>query len=318
MSQLVSIIIPSYNARAYVREAVDSALAQTYPAVEIIVIDDGSTDDTKSVLSPYVEAQKITYLHQENKGLASARNVGIRATHGDFIAFLDSDDIFLPEKIAAQVNILQEHRDVGVCYSDLLHFTDPPAGFTGAASRIFYHHRYQYFSGNIFEPLLHRQFVNPLTVMVRRTVCDRFGIFDETLRRSEDWELWLRWARAGVIFFYLDRVLAHYRVRTVGNLSSAESEPEMKERNLEFFSRLGEKLTPGELKRFRFQDILRRLQLKIVFAYLLNGRKHEALQKTEHLAFYWRWIVSSLSARSWKWVLGRARNFKHRFLLKKV
>ncbi len=325
MDPLISIIIPSYNAREYVREAVDSALAQTYPACEVIVVDDGSTDDTKSILDSYIQEKKIQYIYQGNKGLAGARNTGIRAAKGDFIAFLDSDDIFLPEKVAAQIDAFRGHPDFGVCYSDVLPCPDlsssPEAGAlaggAGAVSRTFYHHRYRYPSGNVFEPLLHRQFINPLAVMVRRTVCDRFGIFDETLRRSEDWELWLRWARAGVKFLYLDRVLAHYRVRADGNLSSVESEPEMKERNLEFFSRLGEKLTPAEWEKFHFTDILRRLQIKVVFAYLLNGRKHEALQKAEHLAVYWRWIASSLSAGSWKWLLARTRSFKHHFLLKK-
>ncbi len=317
MDSLVSIIIPCYNARDYIREAVDSALAQTYQNIEIIVIDDGSTDDTKNILEPYITSGKIQYIYQQNKGLAGARNAGIRSAKGDFIAFLDSDDLFLPEKINEQMKILREHPEFGVCYSDLMHFTDPPSGGDPAA-RTFYHHRYRYSSGNIFEPLLHRQFVNPLTIMVRREIFDRYGVFNEALRRSEDWELWLRWAHAGVKFYYLDAILAEYRIRTVGNLSSAESEPEMKERNLDFFSRLGEQLGKEEWRKFNFPAILRRLRLKVVFAYLLNGRKHEALQRTEDVAFYWRWIVSSLSAHSWKWLLTRAREFKHRFLLKKA
>ena len=78
------------------KEAVDSALAQTYPAVEVIVIDDGSTDGTRAVLEPYIAAKRIVYIHQENKGLAGARNTGIRAAKGNYIALLDSDDAFMP------------------------------------------------------------------------------------------------------------------------------------------------------------------------------------------------------------------------------
>ena len=190
-SPLVSIIIPAWNAERYVREAVDSALAQTHPNCEVIVVDDGSTDGTEGVLRSYRDAGRIHYIRQANKGLAGARNAGIRAAAGEYVAFLDSDDIFLPEKVAKQLRALAEHPDCAACYSDLIHFTD-------MEPRTFFHHRYQYPSGDILVPLLHRQFLNPLSLVVRKDVFERFGYFDETYRRSEDWELWLRWAHAGI------------------------------------------------------------------------------------------------------------------------
>jgi len=305
----VSIIIPAYNAADYVKEAVDSALAQTYKEMEVVVVDDGSTDETKKILEPYVKKNEIKYVYEQNKGLAGARNTGIKNSSGEYIAFLDADDLFLPEKAAEQVRVLEENPSYGVCYSDLLHFSE--------AGRVF-HHRYDYPSGNLFEPLLHRQFLNPLTVMVRKEIFDRYGFFDETLRRSEDWDLWLRWARAGVRFYFLDKPLARYRVRTAGNLSDVASEPEMKEKNLFIFERIGRELSPEERNRYGFPGIIKTLKAKLVFAYLMTGDKKNALKEAKKFSFPLRLLVSLLPGSWWKFGLRELRRIKHRFLLKKV
>ena len=308
---LVSIIIPAYNAGRYIREAVDSALAQTYKNCEVIVVDDGSTDNTRQVLTPYIDAGKIKYIYQKNKGLAGARNTGIKNSSGEYIALLDADDLFLPEKIAEQVRALEENMDFGVCYSDLIHFSD-------AEPRKFYHHRYKYPSGNIFEPLLHKQFINPLTVMARREVFEKCGYFNENLRRSEDWELWLRWAHAGVKFYFLNKALAHYRVRSAGSLSSLESEPEMKEKNLEFFSRFGKMLTDFEWRKYCFSEILNRLRLKTALAYLMVGNKDMALQHAKKSSAAWAFLITIVPVKVWQLILQLARYVKHRLLLKKL
>lgn len=306
---LVSIIIPSYNAAKYIKEAVDSALAQTYKNLEIVVVDDGSTDDTKTVLESYVASGRIRYIYQGNKGLAGARNTGIRAAKGDYIAFLDADDLFLPDKVAEQIRVFEENPEYRICYSDLLHFSED--GQT-------YHHRYQYPSGDVFEPLLHRQLINPLTVMVERKMFEKYGFFDETLRRSEDWDLWLRWAHAGEKFYYLNKPLARYRIRSAGNLSSADSEPEMKEKNLWLFSRFGQRLSKEEQKRYKFGDVLRLLRFKAVFAHLLVGQKNVALLRAKELPFPWRVLIYILPGVVWKFILVFARRVKHRLLLKKI
>ena len=307
----VSIIIPAYNAARYIKEAVDSALAQTYPSVEVVVIDDGSTDDTKRILEPYIGAGKIKYVYQTNKGLAGARNTGIKNSSGEFIAFLDADDLFLPEKVAAQARVLEENRGYGVCYSDLTHFTDtnPPT---------FFRHRYSYSSGNVFRELLKKQFINPLTVMARRSLFDEYGCFDEALRRSEDWDLWLRWAHAGVRFYYLPKVLAQYRIRSAGNLSAIESEPEMKEKNFEVFRRLGNRLSATEWRAYNFSGILRRLKLKCAIAYLMVGKKLDALRFSDAMPLGAVTLVEIIPAEWWKRFLGAVRGIKHRMLLKRV
>src|SRR3989344_3204500 len=108
-NKIVSVIIPAYNAGHYLGEAIESALAQTYPAVEIIVVDDDSTDNTQEIAHWYSAERNIIYIHQENKGLSAARNAGIHAAQGEYIALLDSDDIFLPSKIERQVAYLESH-----------------------------------------------------------------------------------------------------------------------------------------------------------------------------------------------------------------
>jgi len=305
----VSIIIPAYNAADYLKEAVDSVLAQTYKNIEIIVVDDGSTDDTRSALESYVASGKIKYIYQKNKGLAGARNTGIKNASGKYVAFLDADDLFLPDKVAEQARALEENPGYGVCYSDLLHFSEDGK---------VYHHRYNYPSGDIFEQLLHRQFVNPLTVVARRELFTKYGFFDESLRRSEDWDLWLRLARAGVKFYFLDERLARYRVRSVGNLSSLASEPEMKEKNLELFSRLGRELSSEEWSRYRFDEILKKLRLKVVMAHLMVGDKSGALKHAEGLPSFWRFLIALAPAKFSEAILSFVRKIKHRLLLKKM
>jgi len=286
-------------------------LAQTHKDIEIIVVDDGSTDKTREILRPYVQKNQIRYIYQENKGLAGARNAGIKNSRGEYIAFLDADDLFLPDKIAEQIAVLWAHPDFGVCYCDLIHFTD-------TQPKKFYHHRYYYPSGDIFEPLLHRQFINPLSVLARREVFEKYGCFNEGLRRSEDWELWLRWAHAGVKFYFLNKALAHYRVRSAGSLSSLESEPEMKEKNLEFFSRFGKMLTDFEWRKYCFSEILNRLRLKTALAYLMVGNKEMALQHAKKSSAAWAFLITIVPVKVWQLILQLARYVKHRLLLKKL
>ncbi|MEK7507744.1 MAG: glycosyltransferase, partial [Patescibacteria group bacterium] len=253
--------------------------------------------------------------HQENRGLAAARNTGIKAAKGEYIAFLDADDMFLPEKVAEQVSALEAHPDYGACYSDIIHFDDPAAG--EMPSR-FYHHRYRYPSGDIFSELLKRQFINPLTVMARRDVFEKYGAFDESLRRSEDWDLWLRLSRAGVKFLYLDKPLAHYRVRREGNLSSLSAEPDMKEKNLFLFSRLGEKLSDEERKKYDFENVLNGLRKKRALAYLMVGDKARALLRPDYLPPAMRFFVRLLPAKLLQYIFVSFRRLKHRLLLKKL
>jgi glycosyltransferase involved in cell wall biosynthesis len=204
MDKKVSVIIPVYNSEDYIAEAIESVTAQTYKNIEIIVVNDGSTDNTEAVLKPYME--KIKYFYQENKGVAAARNTGIRLALGEYIAFLDSDDIWLPEKIALQVDYLNRNPSVMLTYSNFKIFNDgkhPDEGILYLNSDI-------YIEGYIFTELVNACLISTITVLVRKEVFEKVGLFDEKFVSGEDYELWLRIA-AECKIGYVKEVLASCR-----------------------------------------------------------------------------------------------------------
>jgi glycosyltransferase involved in cell wall biosynthesis len=182
---LVSAVIPTHNHGALVPEAVESALAQTWPKIEVIVVDDGSTDDTLVRLARF--GSRITVLRQEHRGPAVARNAGIRASRGEWIAFLDSDDLWMPEKIARCMAALEGARDAAVAYTAVrIHELD-----TGRKYPL-----PQYtMSGRLARDLfLECKGVNTSTLVVRRAALDQVGLFDEEFFRAQDWDLMVRLA----------------------------------------------------------------------------------------------------------------------------
>jgi len=259
----VSVIIPSYNAANYVREAIDSALAQTYRNIEIVVVDDGSKDDTRKILEPYIEKKSIVYIHQENKGLSGARNTGIKNARGAFIAFLDADDMFLPEKIEKQAGYLVAHPECSVSYCDIYHFyEDEPAMMLKL--------QYVYYSGDdVFPQLLKKNFINPLTVVLRRAVFDRVGYFDEEMRQfAEDWEFWVRVAYAGLRFDHLPEILAKYRMRKLSLSYNRSLEVTRKKMVVGIFEKLNAKMSPEERRTYHMGSILRRHRFRLWYAEL--------------------------------------------------
>jgi GT2 family glycosyltransferase len=210
---LVSVIIPAYKVTEFVAEAVRSALAQTYASREVIVVNDGTPDTPalEAALAPF--RGQIVYLVKENGGLSSARNAGIRVARGEYIALLDADDIWLPHYLDDQVGRAMAHPAVDVLYGDAEIFGDHPL-----AGR-----RWMELSpstGEVdFSSLVTQRCNVMVCALVRRGVFDRLGLFDEALRSSEDFDLWLRVAHAGGRFNYTRRVLARYRKRS-GSLSS--------------------------------------------------------------------------------------------------
>jgi glycosyltransferase involved in cell wall biosynthesis len=177
---LVSVVIPSYNYGHFVTEAVDSALAQSYPNIEVLVVDDGSTDDTRQRLEPYGE--RIRYIYQANSGLSAARNTGIREARGEWVALLDADDLWHPDKTILQLGSTHHLRRVALIGS-------PPAPFMPKELPL--------------RPTLHRVTVRdfllssrmgPSSALIRRDAFAVVGNFDETLRSVEDRDMWLRLA----------------------------------------------------------------------------------------------------------------------------
>ena len=181
----VSVIIPTYNRGWVLREAVDSVLAQDFKDFELIVVDDGSTDNTREILESY--DHDLIVLRQSNRGVSAARNRGIAAGRGRLVAFLDSDDLWLPRKLSSQVDF----------------FNSNPAALVNQTEEIWIRNgvrvnpktRHRKFSGMIFEKSLALCLVSPSAVMMKRSLFDEVGLFDEDLPACEDYDLWLRVSR---------------------------------------------------------------------------------------------------------------------------
>jgi len=202
-SPKVSVIIPTYNRGKYIKEAVDSVLSQAFQDFEIIVIDDGSTDNTREVLSLY--SDKIEYIYQENKGISCARNTGIRCSNGEYIAFLDSDDMWLEDKLELQVRFLDKNRDVDMVYSGIYYFDE-----MFKINRDYFDLVKPY-SGFVLKHLFLRNFIPCVTVIVRKKCFEKIGLFDETLVFSEDYDMWMRVAMYFKIDF-INKPLARFRI----------------------------------------------------------------------------------------------------------
>jgi len=211
---LVSVIIPAYRAAHLIAATLDSLLAQTFTDYEIILVNDGSpdTETLEKVLAAYRD--RILYFRQENQGAAAARNTGIRAARGKYIAPLDADDLWAPEHLEAQLAVLDADPSIDMVYADARIFGDvPEAGKTvmelcPSAGEV------------TFERLVTRQCTVHLCVsLCRRESLLRAGLFDPALQRGEDIDMWLRLASRGGRIVYQRRVLGSYR-RRAGSLSS--------------------------------------------------------------------------------------------------
>jgi glycosyltransferase involved in cell wall biosynthesis len=179
---LVSVIIPTYNRGWIIQEAIDSVLDQDFSDFELIVVDDGSDDNTPEILGAYGKA--ITVLHQSNKGVSAARNRGIAEAAGRLIAFLDSDDLWLRGKLATQVKFFEENADALINQTQEIWMRN--------GLRVNPKKRHHKFSGMIFERSLALCLVSPSAVMLKKSLFDAVGVFDEHLPACEDYDLWLR------------------------------------------------------------------------------------------------------------------------------
>lgn len=194
---MVSVIIPTYNRAHVVGEAIDSVLEQSYTGFELIVVDDGSADETPSVLESF--GDRLRVIRQENRGPAAARNRGLAEASGELIAFLDSDDLWLPPKLQRQVEFLREHPEDLICYTDEI--------WIRRGVRVNPRKRHAKWDGWIFDKCLPLCIISPSSVMMRRAFFDRVGAFDETFRVCEDYELWLRAAAVLPIRYLPERLI---------------------------------------------------------------------------------------------------------------
>lgn len=181
-SPLVSVIIPTYNRAWALKKAIDSVLGQDYKNFELIVVDDGSTDDTQALIKTYEESVK--FVQQPNLGVSAARNKGISTSAGSLIAFLDSDDYWYPEKLSAQVEFFSKNPDALICQTEEIWIRN--------GKRVNPKKKHKKLGGMIFIPSLALCLVSPSAVMVQKNLFDKVDTFDESLPACEDYDLWLR------------------------------------------------------------------------------------------------------------------------------
>lgn len=244
---LVSVVIPAYNAAAILNECLESVMRQGYPELEVVLVDDGSTDDTAVVAKRFGEC--IRYIYQPNAGLAAARNAGHRLAKGEFVAWLDADDVCEPDRIALQAEYLATHDHIGLVSSEFSAFNgdgtiaecyskqyygalrkSSPVEIYGAAEIFSPAMRdwlsrdirpVEVFKGAIYERLVWGNFIHPPTVMIRRAVIDAVGDLDSALPNCEDWDYFIRSSQITEIA-YMDIPLLRYR-RHPGQLSDTRN-----------------------------------------------------------------------------------------------
>jgi len=204
----VSIIIPAYNLDLYIAETLESVFSQTYQNFEAIVINDGSTDDTEKQLEPYFD--RIVYIKQKNSGVMAARNAGLRAARGRYLALLDGDDLWLPRFLEVLVGMLEEDDTLSVAYPNAYFFGSPQ--FDGRLHQ----DAFPVSEPITFERVLKRECCIFGLLVFRRSVLDDVGGYDEGLQGqgAEDFDLWLRMLQAGNRFKFATEPLAKYRWRS--------------------------------------------------------------------------------------------------------
>lgn len=261
----VSVIIPAYNKAALTVKTIESVLQQTYKNVEIIVVDDGSTDDTRERLAPYCD--RIQYVRKENGGACSARNMGIRLATGEYIGLLDCDDIYLPQKLELSVNYLEKNPDIGFVHTAAYLIDE-----NGRTISVHDHPQSRHI-GWVSKKLLLFNFICNSTVVVRKACFDRVGLFDESVFSPADFDMWVRLAekyKAG----YINTPLTKYLVSNsyiLNNLEKVEKEDRI------IFGKALQR--NSDLGTYVKNKVLSNLDLRFATAYLRcdNDNKAKAL-----------------------------------------
>lgn len=260
---IVSVIIPTYNRKHFLLEAVDSVFAQTYRDLEVIVVDDGSTDGTGEALGRH--KPRLIYTYQANKGAGAARNRGIELARGEFIAFLDSDDLWLPKKLEIQVAFMDQNPEAQICYTDEI--------WVRKGVRVNPRKKHTKYSGWIYSHCLPLCIISPSSALIREEVFGHIGTFDPRLPVCEDYDLWLRVACRFPVFFipqklivkrggHADQLSQHGwgndRYRVIALVKILEGDP----------------LNP-EMRTLTIQELHRKCQI-LINGYLKRGKDEQA------------------------------------------
>ena len=235
---VISVITPTYNRARFLPAAVASVLSQTFGDFELIIVDDGSEDNTPDVLKPFFADRRVRYVYQENQGQSHARNLALKQATGDFIAFLDSDDVWARDKLEKQLAVFRANSEV-----DIVHGDEATINEQGSVVSLQNMRRY---SGRITRYLLADNSVSITTALVRRRCFDEMGGFDTSVGVADDYELWLRFS-ARYCYQYEPGIVASYRVMADQISSDKRRRYAANERIIQqFLARYGEVLSPGE------------------------------------------------------------------------
>ncbi len=267
---LVSVVIPAFNCEDTIKPTIDSINAQTFRDFEIIVVDDGSSDDTYSILDHMCNVEnRIKLVTQQNSGQAAARNHGIRLAEGSLIAFCDSDDQWFPDKLALQIPLFC-NKEVGLVYCGFRVLDDKTGEEIIIKKCPFEKMR----RGDVLSFLLRENFVAHSGVIIRKCCFKKAGYFDESVRFSDDWDMLLRIA-ANYKFDFVDKDLIWYRINRAGQISKKVSERFESKQHIfqNFKSKYGHLVSDDDVKRFL-------LGQNINFSYYL--RKNNPLKAFKH------------------------------------
>ena len=293
---LVSVVIPAFNMSRYIARTIASVLEQSYKEIELIIVDDGSTDDTGLIVRN-ITAKNIIYIFQDNKGLPAARNAGIKASKGDFIAFLDADDYWHPKKIEKQAAVFTNFPEVDAVYCNFFRVDvdDHRLPDEWNPSRL---------GKSLFEELLFHNIItgSASSVMVRAKALQDVGLFDEDLCYAEDLDMWRRLAYRHK-FFQINEYLVYIRI----NPSGIQSDIKKVEKGLlEYLEKVLSKIPPEYIH----------LRTKIIGVTYFEIIRINLKQRNYGKAFRYYWKCSSLGLSSFyyiNWAFWKFQPGKHAF-----
>lgn len=265
LNGLVTVITPTFNREKYLPEAIESVLNQTYQNLEFYIIDDGSTDNTKDIIKKYLTGNRVRYSYQDHRGTGPARNVGLKYSRGAFICFMDSDDIWVRDKIESQIELMTSYPGFDVVYGDIA-FMDEYGNLlpTPATER---------YSGIITDKLLIDNFVTNVTAMFRRKCYEELGGLDDNLPRSDDYDLYLRYSMR-YKFLYHKKVCA--KVRVMPNQLSANKIVRMDVNK--FIVKRFINSNKNKLSETSIREALHHLHVRSARIYAINGEYGKAIR----------------------------------------
>ncbi len=199
---LITAIIPTFNRSSVIINALNSVLKQSYNPIEIIIIDDGSNDNTFNKTYSLLKKNNVRYIYQPNKGVSSARNIGIQNANGEFIAFLDSDDLWHKNKLELQMNFLLNQSEYNICYTNEIWIRN--------GIKVNQKKKHAKYSGNIYINCLKLCIISPSSIIMKREVINDIGLFDESLPACEDYDYWLRLSAKYPIHFIDKPLITKY------------------------------------------------------------------------------------------------------------